>query len=319
MTFSAKSRNFLFALAAIFAASTCGSCSQSEDSGPTQMGIGQAIVLGMVEGFTEFLPVSSTGHLILAQRAMGIGTTEETKVAADAYAICIQAGAILAVLGLYWEDLRRMLRGLAGRDREGCLLLANLCVAFVPAAVVGLLAGTAIKELLFGLKWVVAAWFVGGVAILVVSRNRKKAPPDQGIDLYAISWKCALVIGVVQCIAVWPGTSRSLVTIVAGILVGLSLRSSVVFSFLLGALTLSASTMYDATAHGSVILDSYGWSSILTGFAMAFISAVIAVRWMVEYLKSHGLTIFGYYRIALAIVVAALLAMGLLNGNSLPA
>ena len=293
-----------------------GSCTpQSDDTDPSQMSIGQAAVLGVVEGFTEYLPVSSTGHLILAQRAMGIGTTEETKVAADAYAICIQAGAILAVIGLYWGDIRRMFRGLAGRDREGFLLFINLGVAFAPAAAVGLLGGGAIKELLFGLHWVVAAWFVGGVAILAVSRYREESPPEKGTDLYAISWRCALVIGLVQCLAVWPGTSRSLVTIVAGIMVGLSLRSAVVFSFLLGAVTLSASTVYDGTSYGSVILESYGWHSILTGFIVAFVSAVIAVRWMVEYLKQHGLTIFGYYRIGLAIVVAILMAIGVLNGH----
>jgi undecaprenyl-diphosphatase len=318
MTFSTRLRKILIVPVLSLPILVGGSCTPRAEADPSQMGIGQAVVLGVVEGFTEYLPVSSTGHLILAQRAMGIGTTEETKVAADAYAICIQAGAILAVLGLYWEDIRRMIRGLVGRDREGFLLLVNLGVAFVPAAVVGLLGGGAIKELLFGLKWVVAAWFVGGVAILAVSRYHRGSPPEQSIDLYEISWKCALVIGLVQCIAVWPGTSRSLVTIVAGILAGLSLRSAVVFSFLLGAVTLSASTIYDATAHGTVILESYGWHSILTGFIVAFISAVVAVRWMVEYLKRHGLTIFGYYRIVLAIVVAILMAMGILNGHQSP-
>lgn len=290
-----------------------GSCTPRNTGELEGMGIGQAVVLGLVEGLTEYIPVSSTGHLILAQRAMRIGTTQESKIAADAYVICIQAGAILAVLGLYRQDVYRMLRGLAGRDPGGLRLFMNIIVAFAPAAVLGLSAGNAIKEHLFGLGWVVSAWFLGGVAILLVSRHDRGSDPGEGIGLYSVPVRCALLIGLAQCIAVWPGTSRSLATIVGGVLVGLSVRSAVVFSFLLGAVTLTASTLHDAIAHGALMRDSYGWASILTGFVVAFLAAIVAVRWMVEYLKSHGLTLFGYYRIVLALVVAGLMAAGLLD------
>ena len=275
------------------------------------MSIMEAAVLGIIEGLTEFLPISSTGHLILAQRLFGLGANGE-KEAADAYAICIQAGAILAVLGVYFSFIRRIFLGLVGRDREGLRLCANLVVAFLPAAVVGLSLHTHIKELLFGLKPVTFAWFVGGVAILAVSRWRKDHSEQPGDEILDMKWYSALLIGFIQCLAVWPGTSRSLVTIVGGVLVGLNLKSAVIFSFLLGAVTLGASTAFDMLTHGKLLMETYGLPSMLTGFVMAFVSAVIAVKWMVNYLKRHGLALFGYYRIILAVIVAGLLAGGIL-------
>lgn len=277
------------------------------------MTIAQAAVLGLVEGLTEYLPVSSTGHLILAQRAMGIGGEAAGKEAADAYAVVIQAGAILAVLGLYRHLILRIVLGLIGRDREGLRLAVNLGVAFLPAAVVGLLFVDTIKAYLFGLWPVVCAWLVGGVAILAVSRYHPAEQRELGNDLFALTWKGAAVIGFFQCLAVWPGTSRSLVTILGGVLVGLRLRDAVIFSFLLGALTLGASTCYDALAHGRILLETYGGASLFTGFIVAWISAVVAVEWMVTYLKRHGLALFGTYRILLALGVGALLAAGVLQ------
>ena len=274
----------------------------------------QAGVLGVVEGLTEYLPVSSTGHLLLAQRAMGIGA-DGGREAADAYAIVIQLGAILAVLGLYAGHVGRMVRGVAGRDPEGLRLARNIAVAFAPAAVVGLLFADVIKQYLFGLWPVVMAWFVGGVAILAVGRWRKGHQPRPGVDLFTLTWRQALLIGLIQCIAAWPGTSRSLVTIVAGVLVGMPLGSAVVFSFLLGMVTLGASTVYDAVGHGPILLASYGLPSMLTGLAAALVSALLAVRWMVGYLKGHGMAIFGWYRIGLAAVVAALILAGWLDAT----
>jgi undecaprenyl-diphosphatase len=272
----------------------------------------QAAVLGVVEGLTEYLPVSSTGHLILAQRAMGLGADED-KEAADAYAIVIQLGAILAVLGLYAGHVRRMARGLAGRDPEGLRLARNLAAAFAPAAVVGILFADAIKQHLFGLWPVVMAWFAGGAAILAVGRWRKGHRPRTGVDLFTLTWRQALVIGLCQCLAAWPGTSRSLVTIVAGLLVGMPLGSAVVFSFLLGMITLGASTLYDALQHGALLLGTYGWASLLTGLVAALVSALLAVKWMVGYLARHGMALFGFYRIAIAAVVSALLLAGWLD------
>ncbi len=268
----------------------------------------QAFILGIVEGLTEYLPVSSTGHLLLAQRLMGI----ESSTASDAFAICIQAGAIVAVLGLYRARVAQMAMGVLGRDDTGRRLLVNLVSAFIPAAVLGLLLEKPIKKYLFGGDawgmWpIVAAWLVGGVAILVVAfaRKRRGASPATGLDLDHLTIKMAVIVGLAQCIAMWPGVSRSLITIVGGMLVGVSLPAAVELSFLLGVITLSAATAYDALKHGSEMLETYGMTPLLIGFGAAWLSAVLAVKWMVGYLKSHGMEIFGWYRVVLAIAVAA--------------
>lgn len=276
----------------------------------------EAIILGIVEGLTEYLPVSSTGHLILAQRAMGLEGE-----AANAYAICIQAGAIVAVLGLYYRRVRQMTVGWLGaarliktQDGPGFKLGLNILIAFLPAAVIGLLLDDWIEEKLFGLWPIVTAWFVGGVAILMVAwRRRRREKSDGGDGLDAMTWKMALAIGLIQCIAMWPGTSRSLVTIVGGVLVGMSLASAVEFSFLLGVITLLAATAYKAIDAGPVMVEAYGWAPMIVGSIAAWASAVIAVKWMVAYLKKHGLEIFGYYRVAIAAVVALLLLTGVLS------
>lgn len=268
----------------------------------------QALILGLVEGLTEYLPVSSTGHLLLAQRLMGI----ESSTASDAFAICIQAGAILAVLGLYRQRVAQMMMGAVGRNKAGQRLLINLLSAFIPAAVLGLLLEKPIKRYLFGGdEWglwpVVAAWFVGGLAILLVSlaRRRRGTSTTTGLDLEQLTIRMALIVGLAQCIAMWPGVSRSLITIVGGVLVGLSLPAAVELSFLLGVITLTAATAYDALKHGPEMLATYGATPLLIGFGAAWLSAVLAVKWMVGYLKTHGMEIFGWYRVALAVVVAA--------------
>lgn len=272
----------------------------------------QSIILGLVEGFTEYLPVSSTGHLLLTQRALGIGKSD----AADAFAICIQAGAIVAVLGLYFGRVKQMAFGVLGRNPEGARMAGAVIAAFIPAAVLGLLLEQPIKKYLFGGElglWpVVFAWFVGGAAILAVSWFRKGRGPGAGLPLSALTWKMAVVIGVAQCVAMWPGVSRSLVTIVGGVLMGLSLPAAVEFSFLLGVVTLGAATSYDALKHGGEMLEAYGAGTLAIGFLAAWASAVVAVRWMVGYINSHGMQIFGYYRVALALIVGGLLAAGFL-------
>jgi len=269
----------------------------------------EALILGVVEGITEYLPVSSTGHLLLAQRALGIEKTG----AADAFAICIQAGAIVAVLGLYFRRVGQMARGMLGRNPEGLRLAMGVLCAFAPAAVLALLLEKPIKAHLFGLWPVVAAWFVGGVAILVVSYLRRRGGSSPGCPLESLTWRMAVIIGFAQCLAMWPGVSRSLVTIVGGVLVGLSLPAAVEFSFLLGVVTLGAATAYDALKHGSEMLALYGPLPLAVGFLSAWLSAVLAVKWMVGYLQRHGMQIFGWYRIAIALVVAGLLLAGLLT------
>ena len=276
----------------------------------------EAFILGIVEGLTEYLPVSSTGHLILAQHALGIPESE----AANAYAICIQGGAILAVLGVYWKHVLQIIAGWLGKvgigegNEEGFQLGVCILAAFMPAAVLGLLFDDVIEDKLFGLKTIVIAWFVGGLAILgtVHYRKKRKSEKGEGKSLGQLTWKLAVIIGFIQCIAMCPGTSRSLVTIVGGVLVGLSLSAAVEFSFLLGVLTLCAATVYKAAEAGPKMVEAYGWAPMLVGSFAAWLSAVIAVKWMVSYLQKHSMAIFGHYRILLAIVVGIAMSMGFL-------
>jgi len=274
-----------------------------------ELGPVRAVVLGLVEGITEFLPISSTGHLTVVERLLGM-TSEQTKDARDAYAIVIQAGAILAVLVLYRRRLVSVANGAVGRDDEGRRVLVSLVVAVLPALVGALVLESTIKSRLFGPGPVVVAWVVGGIVLLVLTKTGWWKRADSGTDLVDLAVRNALIIGVAQCLALWPGTSRSLVTIVAGLAVGLSLASAVEFSFLLGLLTLGAATAYDTLKHGGDIVSSYGVFSPLLGFAVAFVSAVVAVRWMVTYLQQHDLAIFGWYRLGVAAATVALLATG---------
>ena len=286
------------------------------------MEIWQAILLGLIEGITEYLPVSSTGHLIVAQRLMHIGTlTEIDKLAADAFAISIQGGAILAVLGLYYKHVIRMIKGVFGQDPEGLKLAIAIIAGFLPAAILGLLLNDWIEEKLFGMWPVITAWIVGGIGIIWTVNYRQKNPPrGNGRDILKLAWQSALFIGLLQCVAMWPGTSRSLMTICGGLIVGLSVKAAVEYSFLLGVLTLSAATFkkalwsiegagtqYDTWLGGTQLMwDTYGAVPLIAGILAAAISAAFAVKWMVNYLQSHGLKIFGYYRILIGVTVGIL-------------
>jgi undecaprenyl-diphosphatase len=277
----------------------------------------EAIIVGIVEGITEYLPVSSTGHILLAQRAMGIPDNEASK----AFAIVVQAGAILAVLGLYFQKSRSMAEGLLGKNAQGLLLVRNVVCAFVPAAIIGLLLEKRIDALLTGLWPTVASWFVGGVAILAVAWFKRNATPldatpgarGAGLTPEQIPPRIAVTIGLLQCVAMWPGTSRSLMTIVGGLLCGLNLIAAVEFSFLLGMVTLTAAAGYKFLKNYSILFETYSIPSMLLGCFAAWVSATLAVKWMVSFLQRRGLVPFGYYRIGLAILIAALLLSGKLT------
>ncbi|AQT67618.1 Undecaprenyl-diphosphatase [Anaerohalosphaera lusitana] len=265
-----------------------------------------AILLGVVEGITEYLPVSSTGHLLFLQKMLGLAETEQAEAAADSYAIIIQSGAILAVLGLYFKRVRQVSVGMFTGD-PGRQIGINLIIAFLPAAIVGLLLQSTIKSVLFGPWPIVVAWLAGGIVILAWKRHPdKKASPADTI-LETMTARQALIIGLIQCIAMWPGVSRSLATILGGLLVGLPLVAAVEFSFLLGGITLGAATVYELVVHGSIVLEAYDPATAFVGFLFSLISAAIAVKWLVTYLKTHSMAIFGYYRIGLAIAAAAYL------------
>ena len=184
----------------------------------------KAALLGLVEGITEYLPISSTGHLILTERLLDVGQHHATKDAADTYTITIQAGAILAVLVLFWSRIVEMGRGLAGRDEGGRHLLVATIVAFIPAAIVGVGLEKPIKNRLFGTWPVIVAWIVGGIIVLLIARPLFERA-QHGVPLEALTVRGAVIIGVAQCFALWPGTSRSLVTIVAALAVGLTMSA----------------------------------------------------------------------------------------------
>lgn len=268
----------------------------------------EAVVLGIVEGLTEYLPVSSTGHLIIAQFLMGLKESS----ALSAFEICIQGGAILAVLGLYRSRVALIWRGLWRGEPAGRRLLLNLILGFIPAAVVGLLCAGLIKDYLFHAHVVMVAWAVGGLVILLYVRHRERSGLGSGgKTLEDLSAPGALAIGAMQCVAMCPGVSRSLMTMLGGLAVGLGLSAAVEFSFLLGLITLGAATCHDAVKHGADMVQQIGWSSMLIGTFVAWGSSVIAVKWMVAYLNRHSLALFGWYRLAAALLMLILIFCGL--------
>jgi len=277
----------------------------SDNAGIDTLTLPKAIVLGVVEGVTEYLPISSTGHLLVAERLMSLGGDAD-KDATDTYTVVVQIGAILAVLGLYRRRFATMVDGVLGRSAEGRSALIALVVAFIPAAIIGKVFGNAIKDHLLQPWPVVAAEVVGGIVILVFVANQARLRVRTE-TLDALGWRQAAIIGCAQVLALWPGTSRSLVTILAAMLIGCSLQVAVEFSFLLGFLTLSAASAYELLQNGGTLVDTFGWVNPIVGVVVAGISAAAAVKWMVTYLQRHPLTIFGWYRIGFGAVVAGLL------------
>jgi undecaprenyl-diphosphatase len=276
-----------------------------------------AVLLGLVEGITEYLPISSTGHLILTSALLGLHTPEQSAAVA-AFEIVIQGGAILAVLGLYWRRVLQTGAGLAGRDPLGRRLLGNLALAFLPAALLGPLLDDTIEEHLFRAGPVLAALFLGGVWMIWLDRRRA---PVAGAPLDSLGWQQALGIGLFQCAAMWPGTSRSMMTIAGGVLLGLRARDAAEFSFLLGVPTLGGACVYKlaknllaASSQGTPnLFEQLGAAPVALGIAVAALSAALAVRWLVSFLQRHGLAPFGWYRIALALVLGGALWSGALE------
>jgi undecaprenyl-diphosphatase len=267
---------------------------------------------------TEYLPISSTGHLLVTQRLLGITESE----ASNAFAICIQSGAIVAVLGIFrnrvaeaWAGLLTALR-LREPHERGFRLLRNLVIAFLPAMILGVLLNDWIDAHLLHLRAVVIAWFAGGVAILIVDRwtSAFTHSPSRALkSVDEMSWQTALGIGLLQTVAMCPGTSRSLATILGGLLLGLSLASAVEFSFLLGVITLLAATSFKAIKSGAALLEQYDVATMMLGFVAAWVSAFLAVRWMLAFLSRHRMSLFGYYRMGAAILVGCCLYWGWLS------
>jgi undecaprenyl-diphosphatase len=259
----------------------------------------KAIVMGLVEGFTEFLPISSTGHLILAGSLLNF-TGEKVKV----FEIAIQAGAILAVMWEYRRRIGTVLGGLTNDPKQQKFVI-NLVVAFLPAAVLGLLFSKMIKAHLFKPVPVALAFIVGGLVILwVENRNRRrpaKARVDSVDDMTIVD---AFKIGCAQAFALIPGTSRSGATIIGGMLFGLSRKAATEFSFFLAIPTLLAATVYSVYKERA-LLSMADLPLFAIGGAAAFVSAFLCVRWLLRYISSHDFTVFAWYRILFGIVIIA--------------
>ena len=252
-----------------------------------------AVVLGLIEGVTEFLPVSSTGHLILAGSAFGF-TDEKAKV----FEIVIQTGAMCAVI---WEYRRRFAAVASGLldDSKAQRFVVKLAIAFVPAAIVGLLFGDSIKQRLFNPTTVAVALIVGGIVMMWAERHQHSASVEE-VD--TMTWRHALNIGLAQCLALIPGTSRAAATIIGGLYFGLSRRAATEFSFFLAVPTLLAAGAYDLfKGRGLLSSDDVGWFA--TGVVVSFFAALACVRWLLRFVSSHTFDGFAAYRIAFGLLI----------------
>jgi undecaprenyl-diphosphatase len=265
-----------------------------------------ALVYGIVEGVTEFLPISSTGHLVIASEVLTRGDAQSDE-ALFAYLIVIQAGAILAVFLLYRKEVWSMMLGLLGLDPRGKRLAINVIVAFLPAAILGPILDDKIEEFLFGLLPIAIALLLGALLMYWVEKRKKAKDSgmimEQGRTLDDLTLAHSLTIGFLQCFAMWPGTSRSMMTIVGGYLVGLQRKKAAEFSFLLGLVTLSAAAGYKVLTKWDVMEANLSLGPILFGCLIAGISAALSVFWLVGYLSRRGLGVFVWYRIVLSIVL----------------
>jgi undecaprenyl-diphosphatase len=259
-----------------------------------------AILLGIVEGLTEFLPVSSTGHLILASHWLG-ATGEDAK----SFDIVVQLGAVLAVVVYYRRLLACRLRGLLARDPVAVRLFAGLLIAFVPAGALGLALGKVIKNHLFGPLPVAWALLAGGVLMIVIERWRASRGIEGDSGHEQVTLRRAFLIGIGQSFALWPGASRSMCTIVGGQLCGLSTRTAAEFSFLLSVPTLGAATLYEGFKARHVLASGAGAGPLAAGLVVSFVVALLVIAGFLRYLERRGLEPFGYYRIALALVIFA--------------
>ena len=304
----------------------------AEATSVSPLGTGAAITLGLVEGVTEFLPISSTGHLIIANELLGLesdtqltdasgkplyhkkpsaenpaGVPLTVKLAADTYTVIIQVGAILAVALLYWQQILSLFKGLLGRDREGLLLLRNLLCAVIPVGIIGLACAKWIDAHLFSIQAVIVAQISGAVLMIYAERWRRErsathASAKSTTDLSAPE---SLGIGAMQCLALWPGTSRSMVTIVGGYFMGLNPARAAEFSFLVGLPVLAGAALLKGLKSGPSMIAVFGWDHVLLGIVIAAISAAVAVKFLVAFLTRFGLFAFAIYRLALAAVLAA--------------
>lgn len=265
----------------------------------------KAFILGIVEGLTEFLPISSTGHLIIAGDLLNFSGPE-----VNTFSIAIQAGAICAVCWFYRERLYRILTGFTTEKQQRQLVI-NLFVAFLPAAVLGVIFADLIEELLFNPVTVAAALVIGGFIIFWVENwQAKQSTAYRTSTMDDMTAKTAFLVGCMQCIAMIPGTSRSGATIIGGLVLGLSRKAATEFSFFLAIPTIFGATVYSLS---KVFLrisqeQTFVWTTNMTvgfavGFIVSFVSALIVVKWLLRYVASNDFKPFGWYRIVFGFVI----------------
>ena len=256
----------------------------------------KAAVMGVVEGLTEFLPISSTGHLILAGALLGFDD-EKAKV----FDIAIQTGAILAVILVYWQKIRHTIVSLPS-SREAQRFTLNVLIAFIPAVILGLLFGKAIKAHLFTPVVVASTFIIGGFIILWAEKRPQSAARIQNVD--SMTPLDALKVGLVQCLAMIPGTSRSGATIIGGMLLGMSRHAATDFSFFLAIPTLIGAGAYSLYKERA-LLSMADMPMFGVGLLFSFLSAWVCVRWLLRYIATHNFVPFAWYRIAFGVVVLA--------------
>jgi undecaprenyl-diphosphatase len=261
----------------------------------------KAAIMGVVEGVTEFLPVSSTGHLILAGALLGFDDAK-----AKVFDIAIQTGAVLAVVIVYWQKIHGTIVALP-TNRDARRFALNVVIAFVPAVIVGLLLGRTIKEQLFTPHVVAIALILGGFIILWAEKRQQTAVRIHSVD--DMRWQDAVKVGLVQCLAMIPGTSRSGATIIGGMLLGLSRRAATDFSFYLAIPTLMGAGFYSLyRERGLLTADDLPMFGV--GLLFSFVSAWICVRWLLRYIASNSFTPFAWYRIGFGLLVLLTSTMG---------
>lgn len=266
-----------------------------------------SLIMGLVEGITEFLPISSTGHLILTGDLLNFLSKEKRNV----YEIFIQLGAMLAVVWEYRGKIGATFKGLSHPGSERNLLL-GIVIAFIPAAILGKLFSEHIKAVLFNPIAVSIAFIVGGFIILWAEKRQHSVTVETVDDL---SLKDALKVGLCQCLALIPGTSRSGATIIGGMFLGLSRKAATEFSFFLGIPTLGAASIYSLIKYRHV-LDSADIGIFAVGFISSFIFAFIAIRALIRFISTHTFVVFAWYRIAFGLIVLATWHFGLVNWNA---
>ncbi len=268
----------------------------------------KALILGIVEGLTEFLPVSSTGHLILVGDLLDFNSDRE-----KVFMIAIQLGAILAVCWEYRRKIADVIMGI-GSDTSAQRFVLNLFVAFMPAAILGLLFIDVIKQYLFNPLSVATALVIGGIVILWAERRDHQIEVEQVDDM---DWKHALKVGCAQCLALIPGTSRSGATIIGGLLFGLSRKAAAEFSFFLAIPIMFAATFYDVYKNRAILeFDDIGMFAV--GFVAAFFSALLAVRGLIRFISNHDFTVFAWYRIVFGGVILLTAYTGVVAWSELP-